>query len=72
MTDESKPKPPLGLTPRDFWFRDRVLDCLEALQRYADQDDWQLFKVKAVEFAGELHYAVNEWDKYYPEVKKDD
>lgn len=63
-------KPPLGLAPRDFWLQCRVKDCIDALQRYAEQDDWKLFKAKAKDFVAELHYAVTEWDKYYPDKEQ--
>lgn len=58
-------KPPLGLLPRHFWLKDRVMDCIEALNKIADFEDWDKFKEQAAYFADELTYAVKEWDKYY-------
>ena len=66
----TKDKPPIALTPRDIWLQKRVVECIDALQRYANQDDWNLFKEMAIRFSAELHYAVTEWDKYYPDKDK--
>jgi hypothetical protein len=58
-------KSPLGLTPRHFWLRDRVLSCIHAIHRSIDIEDWKTFKTQVKSLAEELTYAVNEWDKYY-------
>jgi hypothetical protein len=62
-------KPPLNLTPRDFWLKDRALNCIEALNRFSTEEDWIIFKQKITEFSKELTYCMEEWDKYYSEIK---
>lgn len=60
-------KPPIGLMPRHFWFRERTKDCIDALYRLHDMEDWELYKELAAHFAHELLYCTTEWDKYYKE-----
>lgn len=61
--------PPLGLLPRHFWLRERVIECIKALSRYENEEDWNTFRQQIKIFSEELSYCVNEWDKYYPEEK---
>lgn len=63
-------KPPIGLTPRDFWLRERSIECVNALHRFIEIEDWNDFKKYAKTFAEELLYCINEWDKYYEKEKK--
>lgn len=58
-------KPPLGLTPRHFWLRKRVIDCIDALQRLQEVEDWDAYKYSVLSLAKELNYAVTEWELYY-------
>ena len=62
-------KPPLGLTPREFWLRNRVSECIDALARAQDIEEWNAYRVQAKLLADELSYAVTEWEKYYPGVR---
>lgn len=64
-------KPILGLTQRDIWLKSRVMECIAALQRWAEEEKWGTFKQKSLELSRELSYAVTEWDKYYPERECD-
>lgn len=58
-------KPPLGLTPRHFWLKDRIRDCILALQRLEESEDWTLYLKKSLELAKEIQYAAEEWEKFY-------
>jgi len=55
----------LGLTPSHFWLRERVLMCIEALERLKNSEDWDEYKKYALIFSEELNYCLKEWDKYY-------
>lgn len=59
-------KTPL-LLPRHYWYKDRMMDCIEALNRAEHAEDWDAFKSQAKELARELLYIATEWDKYYKE-----
>lgn len=58
-------KPPLGLTPRDFWLHDRVRDCIAALARLDLEEDYDKYRKAAHELGKELVYTTVEWEKYY-------
>lgn len=58
-------KPPLGLTPRHLWLRNRTIECVRALGRLESVDDWEAYRKCAMQLAEELTYATTEWDKYY-------
>jgi hypothetical protein len=62
-------KPPLVLPPRDLWLKNRTLHCIDSLYFSASEENWNLFREKATEFAKELIYCLEEWDKYYQERK---
>ena len=55
-------KPPL-LTPRHYWYRERVQECLEALLTVNMRDELDIDHAR--ELAKELLYCTTEWDKYY-------
>lgn len=61
-------KPPLELMTRHFWLKQRVSDCIDALKRLEDIQDWSKYREQAKVFSNELHYAVTEWEKYYNDV----
>lgn len=65
MNDFTKPKPPLGIIPRHFWLKDRIKDCILALQRIEETDDWDLYLRQALSFSNEIKYAALEWENYY-------
>lgn len=67
MSEEFKknPKPPLGLTTRNFWLQQRAATCVTALHTLSNEEDWEKYKIKAKYFSTELLYAVTEWEKYY-------
>jgi hypothetical protein len=58
-------KPPLGLQPRHFWLKNRIRDCILALQRIEETEDWNLYLKQSLNFANEIKYAAEEWEKYY-------
>jgi len=62
---ESSEKPPLGIIPRHFWFKNRIRDCILALQRLEDTENWDLYLRKSKELAIEIKYASEEWEKNY-------
>lgn len=53
------------MTPRQIWFKNRIIECIEELQRINAIEDWIMFKNKAHDLAKELMYATSEWDKFY-------
>lgn len=57
----------LGITPRHFWLRNRIQDCIIALKRLEETEDWDLYLKKSSELASEITYAADEWEKYYKE-----
>jgi hypothetical protein len=63
-------KPPLGIQPRHFWLRMRIVECTESLKRLEVMEDWFAFKKLAKTYAEEILYAVTEWEKYYEEKKE--
>lgn len=56
---------PLGLIPRQAWLRQRVIECVDALRRMEDLENWDAYRMVAKTLADELTYAVTEWEKYY-------
>ena len=58
-------KPPLGLSPRHFWLRNRVIECIDALKRLEEIEDWEKYRESALELSKELNYACVEWGRYY-------
>jgi len=60
--------PSLGLTPRHFWFRQRVNECIDTLKRLEldNEISWEKYRQNAKQLAEELLYSVTEWEKYYP------
>jgi len=58
-------KPPLGLYPRHFWLKERIRDCIFALQRLEETENWDLYLKKSLDLAIEIQYAATEWEKYY-------
>jgi hypothetical protein len=67
MNDFTKEKPPLGITPRHFWLKNRIKECIMALSRVEKSSDWDLYLRKSLELANEIKYAAEEWSKYYNE-----
>jgi len=65
MNNISKPKPPLGLSPRHFWLKNRIKESILALQRIEETDNWDLYLQQALYFSNEIKYAALEWEKYY-------
>jgi len=65
MKEYTNKKPPLGLTPRDFWLRDRIDECIESLKRQQLNEDWDIYRRKSKLFAEEILYVVAEWEKYH-------
>jgi len=63
-------KPPLGVLPRHFWLMHRIKECVHALQRIDEIDDWTLYLTKAVHFANEIKFAAEEWEKYCNESRQ--
>ncbi len=59
--------PFLVLTPRHFWLRKRVAEIVDALSHLEELEDWEHYREQASVLSGELAYAVNEWEKYYPD-----
>lgn len=62
-------KPPLGLTPRHFWLKNRIKDCITALQRLEETENWDLYLKESLSFANEIKYAAEEWEKYYHDIQ---
>lgn len=58
-------KPPLGIEPRHFWLKNRIRDCISALQRLEETEDWGLYLKQSLALADEIQYAANEWENYY-------
>lgn len=58
-------KPPLGIIPRHFWFKNRIKECIEALKRLEKNNDWELYLKQSLRLANEIKYAATEWEKYY-------
>ncbi len=57
------------MTPRQTWFINRIIECIQELNILAGNDyNWIEYKEKAHEIACELLYATTEWDKYYKDV----
>lgn len=68
MNDLKKqPKPPLGILPRKFWLKNRISDCIDALKRLEESEDWDLYLSQSRSFAEEIRYLCEEWGKYYNE-----
>ncbi len=59
------------LTSRDEWLKARTISLIDEMHKLITKKDWRDFKYMAKRFAEELHYAVTEWDKYYPKNDKD-
>lgn len=70
VCSSSLSKPTMGLTPRHFWLRNRVSECIRALDRIEEIEDWDEYKTCALELSSELLYCVTEWEKFYPTKKK--
>lgn len=60
-------KPPLGIIPRHFWYKNRVKDCIDALKRIEETEDWGLYLKQSLKFANEIKYACEQWEKFYYE-----
>ncbi len=58
-------KPPLGVIPRHFWLKERIKECINALQRVEETENWDLYLKQSLNFANEIIYAAEEWEKYY-------
>lgn len=58
-------KPPIGIMPRHFWFRERIRDCILALQRIEETQNWDIYLKQSHSLANEIKYCAEEWDKYY-------
>ena len=64
-------KAPL-VTPRQFWLRERTLECIDAIAQLELSEDWESYREKTKAFAQELLYAVIEWEKYYRQFTPND
>lgn len=62
-------KPPLGILPRHFWLKNRIKECVSALQRIEQTDDWELYLKQSINLANEIKYAAEQWEKYYRDNK---
>ena len=60
-------KQSFGLLPRHLWLKERIKDCISALQSIEKNEDWDFYLTKSLEFANEIKYACEEWEKYYDE-----
>jgi hypothetical protein len=58
-------KPPIGIVPRHFWLKNRIRDCICALQLIEESEDWDLYLKRSLDIAHEIKYAAEEWEKYY-------
>ena len=64
-------KPPLGLMPRHLWLMERTRSCIEVIERFHDDLNWEQYMIKTKELAEELLYACTEWEKYYKDERKE-
>lgn len=55
----------LNLSPRNFWLRKRVVDCIFALSELQVINNWDDYIKTSKILAEELLYVTTEWDKYY-------
>jgi len=62
-----KEKQSSDLLPRHLWLKERIKDCISALQSIEKNEDWNFYLKKSLEFANEIKYACEEWGKYYDE-----
>jgi hypothetical protein len=57
-------KTPLGVTPRHFWLKNRISECVTILCRIEDSCDYDLYLKQSLVIANEIIYAAEEWEKY--------
>lgn len=57
----------LEVPPRQFWLKNRIRECISALQAIEQTNDWDLYLEKALHLANEIKYAATEWEKCYPD-----
>lgn len=62
-------KPSLGIIPRHFWLKERIRECISALQRVQETENWDLYLKQSLSLANEIKYAAEEWEKYYRDNK---
>ena len=58
-------KNPADIHLRHFWLKDRIKDCISALQRIQETEDWELYLKQSLALANEIKYAATEWEKCY-------
>lgn len=63
-------KSPLEITPRHFWLKERIRECISALQRVEETENWDLYLKQSLNLANEIKYAATEWEKHYREENK--
>lgn len=56
-----------AMIPRNVWFKCRVDECLEEIRKLNADSDIIEYKKEVSDLANELIYAVNEWNKFYPD-----
>jgi len=57
----------VALIPRKVWLKNRICECLDIMSEARKIEDWESFKISAMELAEEILYATTEWDKFYNE-----
>ena len=55
------------MKPRMAWLRERVIEVVDSMKKLEEIEDWEQYRVAALDLSTELHYAVTEWEKYYNE-----
>lgn len=59
------------MQPRHIWYKQRLDDCLKALKKVEEVENWKIFRENAYSIAVEIMYLTKEWDKYYNTILKD-
>ena len=55
----------IKLSPRHEWLKNRVIEVISALNQLESIEDWETYRITALELSKELNYATTEWGKYY-------
>lgn len=53
------------LIPRHMWLKNRIKDCILAIQKLEEIQDWESYLQNVNDLAQEILYCSTEWEKYY-------
>jgi hypothetical protein len=56
---------PIDIITRHFWFKNRISDCINAIRKIEETEEWALYLEQSLILANEIKYAAEEWEKYY-------